>query len=218
MKITAINVQPGNPDRVNVMVDGKFRFSLDIAQIIDLKVKVGKEYDDDGLAELENESQFGKVYTRALEYCLMRPHSSKEIRDYLYKKTLDKRVRNRRTGEIKNKQGVNSEITSRVYEKLVDKKYVNDERFARFWIENRNLRKGMSRRKLESELVAKGVDRSIINIHLGDSDRNDLDELQKIIAKKRSRYDDDGKFMQYLARQGFSYDDIKSALDSSSGD
>jgi regulatory protein len=39
-----------------------------------------------------------------------------------------------------------------------------------------------------------------------------MSELQKIIAKKRSRYDDEQKFMAYLARQGFSYDDIKEAL------
>jgi regulatory protein len=37
--------------------------------------------------------------------------------------------------------------------------------------------------------------------------------MSKIIAKKRSRYPDDKKLMQYLARQGFSYDDIKKALD-----
>jgi SOS response regulatory protein OraA/RecX len=45
-----------------------------------------------------------------------------------------------------------------------------------------------------------------------DSERSDEDELGKIITKKRNRYPDDQKFMQYLARQGFSYDDIKQAL------
>ena len=33
-----------------------------------------------------------------------------------------------------------------------------------------------------------------------------------MIAKKRSKYPDEQKFMQYLARQGFGYDAIKSAL------
>jgi SOS response regulatory protein OraA/RecX len=33
-----------------------------------------------------------------------------------------------------------------------------------------------------------------------------------VIAKKRSRYDDQ-KLMAYLARQGFRYDDIREALD-----
>ena len=70
----------------------------------------------------------------------------------------------------------------------------------------------MSRRKLQAELAAKGVDRSIVERQLADNERSDSDELQKIIAKKRSKYTDEQKFMQYLARQGFSYDDIKSAL------
>ncbi|RKV91262.1 MAG: hypothetical protein D8G53_15760, partial [Candidatus Saccharimonas sp.] len=43
--------------------------------------------------------------------------------------------------------------------------------------------------------------------------RSDDEELRKIIAKKRYKYaGDEQKFMAYLARQGFSYDDIKSAL------
>jgi SOS response regulatory protein OraA/RecX len=55
----------------------------------------------------------------------------------------------------------------------------------------------------------------IIEEMLSGSDRNDSDELAKVIAKKRARYPDDQKFMAFLARQGFSYDDIKSALSAS---
>ena len=94
----------------------------------------------------------------------------------------------------------------------VEKGYVDDEKFARYWVDNRSLRKGASKRKLSSELSAKGVERSIIERLLSESERTDEDELQKIIEKKRSKYPDDQKFMMYLARQGFSYDDIKSAL------
>jgi SOS response regulatory protein OraA/RecX len=79
------------------------------------------------------------------------------------------------------------------------------------------LKKGASRRKLEAELRAKGVDLQIIEKHLADSVRTDEDELQKVIAKKAGRYSDPQKLMQYLARQGFSYDDIKTALQDSDG-
>lgn len=90
MKITSISVQAKNPDRVNVSVDGRYRFSLDIFQVGD-RVKVGKEYGEDELAELETESLFGKLYGRTLEYCLLRPHSIREVRDYLWRKTRDRR-------------------------------------------------------------------------------------------------------------------------------
>ncbi len=207
MKITSISIQSRDKNRVNVSVDGKYRFSLDVFQLSDLGIKVGKDYTDDELLKLEQESQFGKVYARALEYCLMRPHSEKEVRDYLYRKTRPTRLK---TGEMRD--GVSTIVTQRVFERLVEKKYVDDQNFTRYWVENRSLAKGASKRKLIAELRTKGVSQIIIDEQLASSDRTDEDELQKVIAKKRGRYPDDQKLMTYLARQGFSYDDIKSAL------
>lgn len=207
MKITAISAQVRDKNRVNVSVDGRYRFSLDILQLTDLGIRVGKEYTEAEMLDLENESQFGKVYTRALEYALTRPRSQREMKDYLYRKTRDTRTK---TGSIK--KGVSTELTTRVFERLEEKGYLNDEKFARFWIENRNVRKGSSMKKLSSELFAKGVDRSIIDQLIGESDRSDDDELRKIIAKKAARYSDEQKLIGYLARQGFQYDDIKQAL------
>lgn len=211
MKITSISSQVKNPDRVSISVDGKYRFSLTLSQVVDLGVKVGNEYSEVELAELEGESQFGKLYARALEYSLMRPRSEREVRDYLYRKTRGTKYKSR-SGEIKERAGVSEEITERIFNRLVERGYVSDEQFTRWWIENRNLTKGTSLRKLTSELQQKGVDRKIIEAHLSESARSDEDELKKVIAKKRARYKDPQKFMQYLARQGFSYDDIKAAL------
>ncbi len=212
MKITNLSTQQRDPNRINVFVDDKYRFSLDVSQVVSLGVKIGREYDEQELAELEQESQFGKLYGRALEYCLMRPHSAREVRDYLWRKTRATRYRSKKTGELKERPGVSQALVDRVYERLVEKAYIDDEKFTRYWVENRNQTKGMSRRKLEAELRAKGVANDIIERNLRDSSRNDTDELQKIIAKKRRRYPDEQKFMQYLARQGFSFDDIKAAL------
>jgi len=213
MKITGLSSQQKDPNRINVLVDGKFRFSLDISQVTDLGIRVGKEFTEEELDEFEVESQFGKLYGRALEYCIMRPHSAREVRDYLYRKTRSTRVRNKRTGEIKERPGVSTELTTRVFERLLSKGYIDDAKFTRWWVENRNQRKGTSRRKLQSELSSKGVASGIIEDALISTDRNDSDELAKIVAKKRAKYPDNQKFMQYLARQGFSYDDIKAALD-----
>lgn len=206
-RITGLKIQVRDKDRVNVFVDGKYRFSLDITQVAELGIKNGAEYSEEELVELENESQFGKLYTRSLEYALVRPRSQREMRDYLYRKTRDTRTK---TGDIK--KGVSVELTVRVFDRLNDKGYINDEKFAQFWVENRNVRKGSSLRKLQSELQAKGVESSIIQRVLGETDRSDLDELRKIIAKKARRYDDEQKLMMYLARQGFRYDDIKEAM------
>lgn len=208
MKITAISPQVHDKNRVNISIDGKYRFSLDIYQLLELHIKVGAEYDEAQIVSLEQESQFGKAYSRALEYCLARPRSSRELKDYLYRKkrqTIDKK------GNIK--LGITDSIASRVFDRLVEKKYINDENFARFWVENRFVKKGVSQRRLKNELKAKGVDDHVIEKMLANSERSDDDEIKKIIAKKRSRYDSDEKLIAYLMRLGFNYDDIKTAID-----
>ncbi len=189
------------------MVDGTYRFSLDIFQVADLGIRIGKEYTEDELTSLEDESVFGKTYARALEYVLMRPHSGKEVKDYLYRKTMDRRTK---TGELK--KGITRVVMDRVFERLTEKGYIDDEKFARFWIENRNMTKGISYRKLSAELASKGIKQDVISQYLAQSERSQEDELKKMIAKKQRRYPDEQKFMQYLARQGFGYDEIKSAL------
>ncbi len=211
MKITALSSQIRNPDRVNVSIDGKYKFSLDISQITELGVKVGREVSEEELAFLETEGLFGKLYSLALVYSFSRPHSVRELRDYLYRKTLTTKFRTKK-GEVREKPGYSPTLTTRVLEKLQHKGYVDDEKFARWWVESRNQIKGTSLRKLSVELRAKGVDMEIIETVLAASDRSDKDELAKIIAKKRAKYSDEQKLIAYLARQGFSYDDIKVAL------
>ena len=207
MKITSISAQVRDKNRVNISIDGKYRFSLDFIQLIDLNIKVGNEYTEQQLEDLENESQFGKLYMRALEYSLMRPHSKYELSQYLYRKTRDTLTK---TGSIR--KGVSKVLTERVFDRIIEKGYVNDESFTRYWIENRQLRKGISRRKLQAELASKGVDRSIVESLLAETDRSDDDEIVKIIEKKAAKYNDAQKLTAYLARQGFGYDDIKQAI------
>lgn len=213
MKVTAISAQVHNPDRLSISIDGKYRFSLTLSQVVDEGLKIGLELSDSQLEHLEAESVYGKVYQRALEYSLIRPRSRREMADYLYKKTLSCPVKNPKTGEVKLKPGVASSVTDRVLEQLIERGYVDDYKFADFWVRQRFLKKGVSARRLRAELSAKGVDQAVIEQAIGESDRSDQSEIEKVIAKKRHRYADKTKFMQYLARQGFNYDDIKSALD-----
>lgn len=198
-----------NPDRVNVSIDGKYRFSLDISQIVEFGIKAGRELEDEEIKLLEEESSFGKLYGRGLEYSLSRPHSVRELRDYLYKKTLDNRGK-----EGKVRKGYSPTLAARVLQTLQRKGYVDDEKFAQWWVDNRNQTKGTSLRKIVSELKSKGVASEVITATLEKGGRNDELEIAKIINRKRHKYADDTKFMQYLARQGFDYDTIKRALSS----
>ncbi len=210
--ITDIKQAVKNPNRANIFVNGKYRFSLDIFQLTQLNVKIGAKFSEDEILNLEQQSEFGKLYALGLNYCLMRPHSEKEIRDYLWRKTLNRKLRNKKTGEFYEKKGVSKVSAEQALQRLIEKGYVDDFKFAKFWIENRNQRKGSSIKKLKSELFSKGVSDEIIEQILASSKRNDSEEIQKIIAKKAKKYADEKKLVAYLARQGFSYDEIKRAL------
>ena len=199
-KITDLKQGVRNPDRVNVYVDGKFLFSLDVSQVVDLGVKVGLEISEDELAELKRASEFGKLYQRALEWVLMRPHSEKECRDYLRRKIFERKL--------------DKNYIDKIVEKLNDKRYLDDCRFAEWYVENRFSKKGVSVKRLKVELLKKGVSKDIIEQVLKDSSRNDREELEKMIAKKRSRYPDDEKLTAYLVRQGFPYDLVRELVQS----
>jgi len=208
MKITSISQQARDQNRVNISVDGKYRFSLEITQVGDLGIKAGKEYNEDEISRFEAESLFGKLYVKALEFCMSRPHSSREIRDYLKRKT-----RATRTKQGHVKPGVPPGVADKVFERLKDKGYIDDRKFAGYWVDNRFLTKGISQRKLIFELRRKGVDQELIDEALGTAVRSDADEIRKIVAKKYSKYPDENKLMAYLARLGFGYEDIKDALE-----
>ena len=94
MIITAINLQTKTSNRVNIIIDGEYKLSLDVYQLGILGIKVGGVVSQNDIDKLQEESSFGKLYAQALKYCLMRPHSSQEIKDYLFKKTLDRKVKN----------------------------------------------------------------------------------------------------------------------------
>ena len=81
MKITSISSQVRSPDRINVNIDGKYRFSLDISQVTELDVKVGREVDEEELGERETESEVGRLDARTLECCLMRRDRGGEVGD-----------------------------------------------------------------------------------------------------------------------------------------
>jgi Uncharacterized protein conserved in bacteria len=204
--ITAISVQIKDKSRVNVFVDGKYELSLDIVQIGELGVKVGQAVDDEKLVELRSASEFGKAYVRAMEYALVRPRSMREMRDYLGKKTMDRRL-----PEGKVRKGISKEVVELVLARLTEKNYIDDKKFARFWVENRMQKKGISARRLRLELQKKGVDKETVDLVLDNSVRNDASEMQKMIDKKRAKYDDD-KLVAYLVRQGFNYYDAKEAI------
>lgn len=195
MIISKISPAVKTPGRYNVFVNGAYTFSLDEVQLANLGLKKGQEIDQAELDKLKSESGFGKNYIRALDLISRRLRSEREIRDYAFRKQWTK------------------ENTERVIERLRIHGYLNDQRFAEAFVRSRANLRNYSKRRMMLELRKKGISSTIIEQVLADSDEFDeLSALQNLIAKKRSHYDNEQKLIAYLARQGFSYDQIRTAL------
>lgn len=211
LKITDIKQAVKNQDRVNIFVNNKYSFSLNIAQVVDFKIKIGRELTEEELEEMKKASAFGKMYQRTLEWVLTRPRSIRETYDHLKQTTSKNKLKNKIAEEKEYKTRspeLDFETMEEIVNRLIAKGYLNDEKFAEYYVENRFVKKGISKKRLKMELMKKGIDSKIIENVLESGVRNDEEEIKKIIAKKRNKYDDE-KLIAYLVRQGFSYDLVK---------
>ncbi|GAC1387697.1 MAG: recombination regulator RecX [Candidatus Saccharimonadales bacterium] len=194
MIITAIRSQVKRPDRYSVYVDNEFCCTFSGSELLHLGIHTGQSITELELDDLKNGSQRDKAYHQGLDLILRRVRSEWELREYLKRKAYA------------------PSIIEAVTQKLVDNSYLNDEDFARRWIENRRLLKSTSKRRLRQELLQKHVASEIIDQALTHDATDERQVLAQLISKKRNLYPDKLKLMQYLIRQGYHYDDIKNVL------
>lgn len=116
LRVTDIRAASRDTSRVNVFLGGKFEFSLTLAQVVDLGVKVGKTYSEEEISKFRSASDFGKLYQRSLEYALSRPRSEKEMRDYLTRKKQKREIEQKRYDEFIARLESDSEYRERVKE------------------------------------------------------------------------------------------------------
>lgn len=194
MRISDIKHQVKRRDRYSVYVDGSYSCSFSDTELLNLGLHTGQEISEAELRELKRSSEQDKAYVRTIDLLSRRARSEWELRDYLKRKDNDE------------------ETIELILNKLRKLGYVDDADFARRWIDNRRLLKTTSKRKLRQELQQKRIDSSIIDEALAQDETDEREILRQIIEKKRARYPDKLKLMQFLTRQGFSYDDIKAVL------
>ncbi|MEX1995188.1 MAG: hypothetical protein WD887_00210, partial [Candidatus Saccharimonadales bacterium] len=89
MKITSLKQQIKNPERVSIFVDNKYSFSLSLDELVAQKLKKDTQLDEARLKTLKKLSADGKSRARALNWLLIRPHSTRELQDYLRRKKTD---------------------------------------------------------------------------------------------------------------------------------
>jgi regulatory protein len=194
MKITDIKAQVKTAGRYSVFVDGKYTFSLSDIALLEQHIRIGQEVSKERIAELKQLSIDDKLYGLTLRYLGIRPRSEWEIRTYLQRKQASPAL----ADYILNKLSIDG--------------YIDDVSFAQAWLSSRRLLRPTSKRKLQQELRSKRVPDEVISQVLAGDETDERQLLRELARKKRARYADDIKLMQYLVRQGFGYEDVKAVV------
>jgi regulatory protein len=146
---------------------------------------------------------YERYYNSALKYLGMRPRSEKEVRDNLTKKKSP------------------PDVIERVIAKLTEQKFLNDEEFTRWWIEQRTRVTPRSMRLIRLELMQKGISKEIIESAISNQQSvvGDKETARRIIEKRidkmkgLKREEVYQKLGGYLARKGYNWDIIKNTID-----
>lgn len=143
------------------------------------------------------------AYDVAVRYLGSRPRSVAEIKRHLRSKRFE------------------DEAQDQAIDQLRAQRYIDDEAFARYWVEQRERFRPKGDRALVSELLGKGVARETIDVVLGDAAPDaEVTRARDAIRRPLSRWltleegERKRKIHAYLAGRGFSYDTIDEVLTS----
>lgn len=201
-EITGLEPQK-RPGRLNVFVDGQFVMGVGEAVAADLRLRVGKEMTSEKLLEVAGAEEVQKALDSALLLLEVRARAKREIETRLTQK------------------GYEEGIIEQVIEKLVRLELINDAQFAAAWVEAKTRVGGnrpVGRRRLSSELYAKGVAKDQIAEAVGIVSNSDELVLARAAASKKVRTiptDRDllqaerRKLMGFLQRRGFGWETVK---------
>lgn len=191
--ITALTKQKRNPNRVSVFLDGNFAFG--VAAITAVSLQVGQTLTATDIERIQQQDQLENAKQTAIRFIGYRPRSVMEVRRHLEKKGFEAAAIDQAIGRL---EAIN----------LLD-----DDEFARYWVEQRETFKPRSQMVLRQELQQKGIERQIIDAVVADIDETAA--ARQAAEKRMTRwqqlpYDQfAAKLGGYLQRRGFSYDIIR---------
>lgn len=207
--ITSIKPQKNNK-RVNIYLDNEFStqggpasgwaFGLDLENFVKFNLKVDQELDEDQIQLIKDTGEQQKILDKVLRFAMIRPRSEKEIKDYLKRKKFS------------------SLVYGYVFEKLKEFKLLDDLKFAKWWVEQRQSFSPKSKRVLNYELKIKGIDNETIKQVLENTEIDELKLAKGLIKNKMYKWErfdlktKKQKISQYLAGKGFDWNVIQDVL------
>ncbi len=150
MKITALEPQVTNPERINVFVDGRFLLGVNASVVFQMGLEPEQELEPVQLEELQSEAGLQQAVDRAYNFLSYRPRSREEVRRYLRRKETP------------------PETIEAALARLDRLDLINDHTFASFWVESREQFSPRGARALKNELRMKGVEREVVEEMIDD--------------------------------------------------
>lgn len=179
-------------------IDGEYAVSVDTVTFMSSSYKMGSDITDEQLYDLIQSSNINRAKEKALYLIEYRPRSRKEIEDKLIPLY----------GEDAAEQAL---------ERLEELGLIDDESFARRYAEQLFENKHFSSSRVYYELLKKGIDKTIIDDIIEETEPDPCDQINAVISKKYARCLDDEKGRQRaingLRAMGFSWSDIKDCID-----
>ncbi|MCH7640910.1 RecX family transcriptional regulator [Patescibacteria group bacterium] len=193
--ITSIKPQK-NKKRVNIYLDDKFGFGLDLKNFMTLGLKVEQELSDIEITEILKKAEFQKTLDKLLRFVTLRPRSEKEINNWL------------------RKYKVHQSLVKGLFDKLKRLELLDDTKFAKWWVEQRVNFRPRAKRILSQELRMKGIDRNTIEDVLSEIKIDEGKIAKGLLEKKKYRWEKlpkieaRKKMSEFLGRKGFDWNTI----------
>ena len=195
-KITDMQIQKKNKTRANVYVDGEFAFALEMLTVMKLGLKIGQEVSQERLAEAIFDSEKSVAFEKAMDYLGRGMKTAKQMRDYLEKKGYDPRV------------------VDYVVMKLKEYRYVDDDAYAKLYVERNAATKGD--RRLKQELIQKGIAVSRAEQYAVTDDEQALPNATRLAEKYMKNKPVTIKTLQnlqrYLLSRGYGFDVVNTIV------
>lgn len=198
--VTSIKPQKSRK-RINVYLDGKFGFGIDLENYLKLGIAVGSSYSEKEIIKILDKNEYNKILNKLLNFATFRPRSEKEIFDWFKRKKI------------------HESMFTKLLKRLEHFKLLDDKEFAKWWVSQRKLFRPRSKRMLNYELRAKGIDREIIKDTLREAEIDEVKIAKLLLEKKEHRWrrlnqkNKKQKISQYLFQKGFSWDVINNVLE-----
>lgn len=193
MKITKLEVQKNDKNRVNLYVDDEFYSGIPAELVYLEHLKTGLEIDEKDLKKIIFENEKSKAMSRVTKYIGSSLKTQKQIRDYLRKKEYS------------------DDTIEFVMSKLVEYNYIDDKKYAQAYVLTYGKKYG--KLKLISQLKIKGVSEEIIECVLED---NKVDSIESVASKylknKVMSYEVSQKLFRFLYSRGYDFDEINSYI------